>query len=249
MIIVKTHEELEVMREGGRLLANVMRHVVKEVGKGVTTKHLDTVAHTLIKHYEGRPSFLGYRGFPASICTSLNEEIVHGIPTHHRVLKDGDIVSIDIGLFHRGLHTDMAVTVPVGDVAQQYRDLIDTTRESLTCAIQHCVQGNTIGDIGFSVQHYVETRGFSVVREYVGHGIGRQLHEDPQIPNYGKLRTGARLIKGMAVALEPMVNVGTWKTRVKQDAWTVVTRDGAYSAHFEHTIIITDGEPEIITHL
>ena len=213
---------------------------------GLTTKDLDTIAYKEIVRHGAKPTFKGYRGFPASICTSVNEEIVHGIPGK-RVLKEGDIIKMDVGATIDGFIGDAAISVAVGDVAEEAIELMDATRLSLEEGIKAAVPGNRIGDIGAAVQSYAEAKGYGVVREFVGHGVGRFLHEDPQVPNYGRPGLGPLLRPGMCIAIEPMLNLGDWHTRILDDQWTVVTADGKISSHFEHTIAITENGPEIMT--
>ncbi len=247
-IIVKSREEIGIMRDSGRILAEVLQRVLERVRPGLIEKELDEVARREFKRRGVVPTFLHYGQppYPATICVSINDEIVHGIPGE-REIADGDIVSIDIGCTHKGFVADCAVTVGAGNVAPEAQRLIDVTREALTRGIAAARGGDKIGDIGSAIQKYVEGEGFSVVREYVGHGVGRQMHEDPQIPNYGTPRTGPVLRPGMVIAIEPMVNVGDWRTRRDADNWTVRTLDGSLSAHFEHTLAITDGEAEVLT--
>jgi methionyl aminopeptidase len=216
------------------------------VEPGLTTKDLDTIAYKEIVRHGAKPTFKGYRGFPASICTSVNEEIVHGIPGK-RVLKEGDIIKMDVGATIDGFIGDAAISVAVGNVAEEAIELMDATRLSLEEGIKAAVPGNRIGDIGAAVQTYAEAKGYSVVREFVGHGVGRFLHEDPQVPNYGRPGLGPLLRPGMCIAIEPMLNLGDWHTRILDDQWTVVTADGKISSHFEHTIAITENGPEIMT--
>lgn len=248
MVIRKSDRELALMREAGRIVAITQARLVESTIAGVTTAELDTLAHETVTRLGATPAFLGYRGFPASLCIAINEEVVHGIPGP-RVLEEGDIVSMDFGAIYRGYHGDAAVTVGVGNISEQAQELIDTTRGALEAGIAQATNGSYLGDISWAIQTHAESRGFSVVRQYVGHGIGRNMHEDPQIPNYGQRERGIRLKPGMTFALEPMVNVGTYLTQVLEDDWTVVTDDGELSAHFEHTIAITNGEPEILTGL
>ncbi|MFC1512479.1 type I methionyl aminopeptidase [bacterium] len=249
MIIIKKETDINSMRKSGRILSKVMNSLVENTNEGVTTKYLDNIAYDLIQGYGAYPSFLGYNGFPGSICTSINDEVVHGIPSTERVLYSGDVLSVDIGVVFDGFHADMAVTVPIGEVSKKVKQLINTTKQALYDGINKCRIGNRVGDIGNAIENLVKRNGFSVVREYVGHGIGKSLHEEPQIPNFGLKNTGAKLVQGMALALEPMVNMGTWRTRVENDQWTVTTKDGMPSVHFEHTILVTDNEPEILTEL
>jgi len=234
------------MRRSGALLARILRQVAEKVEPGVTTRDLDRLAREWIFAAGARPAFLGYENYPNTLCTSVNEQVVHGIPSK-RELKEGDIVSVDCGLFRDGFFVDMAVTVPVGQVAREVRRLIDVTRRGLDLAIAACAPGSRLGDIGEAVQTCAEQEGFSVVRDYTGHGIGRKLHEPPKIPNYGRKGSGMRLLPGMVLALEPMVNLGTWKTEVLEDNWTVVTADAQLSCHFEHTVALTANGPVILT--
>ncbi len=234
------------MREAGRIVAATIEKLVEKIRPGMKTQELDAVAYKEIIKLGAKPSFKGYLGFPASICVSINDEIVHGIPGD-RVIKEGDIVSMDVGAIIEGLHGDAAVTVAVSEVPPKTRNLIETTREALEQSIKVAKAGARIGDISSAIQTFVERRGYSIVREYVGHGIGRALHEDPQIPNYGSPSKGPLLYSGMTIAIEPMVNIGGWETHRLDDEWTVVTADGSLSAHFEHTILINDGEAEVLT--
>lgn len=248
MVIRKSDREIALMREAGRIVAITLAQLEERIEPGVTTAELDRLAHEIITKHGSTPSFLGYRGFPSSVCISVNEEVVHGIPGP-RVLKEGDIVSLDLGATYKGYHGDAAITVPVGNVSETALKLIDTTRGALEAAIAQARKGNRLGDISWAIQSYADSRGFAVVRQYVGHGIGRDLHEDPQIPNYGQPGKGILLKPGMTFALEPMVNTGTYLTRVLDNNWTVVTEDGQLSAHFEHDIAITNGDPEILSQL
>lgn len=243
---LKSPEEINRIRRGGRILGRVLRQVSASVTPGISTRELDAMARVLIEQAGARPAFLGYHNFPNTLCTSVNEEVVHGIPSR-RMLEPGDIISLDCGLFLDGFFVDSAVTVPVGSVDFRVRRLIETTRQALECAIAECRPGKRLGDVGAAIQECVERAGFNVVREYTGHGIGRQLHEPPKILNYGKRDTGTRIQPGMVLALEPMVNMGTWRTDVREDNWTVVTSDGRWSAHFEHTIAVTPEGPQILT--
>jgi methionyl aminopeptidase len=247
-IIVKSAQEISVMREAGRILAAVIEALAKEVRPGVTTGELDSVAVRELKKRGAVASFKGYRGFPASICTSVNEEVVHGIPGG-RVLKAGDIISLDVGAMVDGFHADAAVTLGVGAISADAQKLIAATKGALEAGIAAARNGARLGDVSAAIQSYAESRNFSVVREYVGHGIGRDLHEDPQVPNFGIAGEGILLKKGMTVALEPMLNAGVWRTRLADNKWTVLTADGKLSAHFEHTIAINDSVPEILTML
>lgn len=247
MIVIKSKSELATMREAGRIVAKTLEELKHAVRPGVTTYELDQLAQTIITRHGAVPTFKGYRGFPASICTSINHEVVHGIPSKKRVLNEGDIISIDVGATLRGLIGDAAITLPVGRISERARRLLETTEGALWAAIAQCRAGNYLEDISAAIQDYAESRGYSVVREYVGHGVGRQMHEDPQVPNFRQGRRGPQLKPGMTLALEPMVNEGTAETRVLRDKWTVVTKDGKLSAHFEHTVAITNGDPDILT--
>ena len=246
MIMRKRAEELDKMRRAGRVVGEILEILRAAVRPGVTTAELDEIAEREIRARGATPSFKGYRGFPATICTSLNNEIVHGIPGK-KALKEGDLIKLDAGAIVDGYHGDSAITVPVGEVSQENLKLIETTERSLQAGIAEARAGNRIGDIGAAVQTMAEGAGFSVVREYVGHGIGRALHEDPPVPNYGSHGKGLPLEPGLVIAIEPMVNIGTYETRLLPDGWTVVTADGALSAHFEHTIAITESGPEVLT--
>ena len=248
MIIRKSPEEVDKMRRAGRIVAGTIDRVVSAVGPGVSTADLDRVAEEYIRSQDAVPSFKGYRGFPASICASLNNEVVHGIPDPKRVLRPGDLLSLDFGAIWKGYQADSAVTVFVGDPpSAEAEKLVRVTEESLEAGISEIRPGKRLSDIGHAVQQVVEGAGFSVVREYVGHGIGRDLHEDPQIPNFGPPGRGPELKPGLVVAVEPMVNMGDWPTRVLVDDWTVVTADGSLSAHFEHTIAVTEDGHEVLT--
>ena len=249
MIIYKSPEEIDKMRKAGRIVAGTIDRVLAAVGPGVTTARLDEVADAYILEQRATPSFKWYRGtFPASICTSLNDEIVHGIPSTKRVVREGDVLSLDFGAIWDGFHADSAVTIVVGDPrSPDAEKLVRVTEEALEAGISQIRPGGRLSDIGAAVQQVAEGAGFSVVREYVGHGIGRALHEDPQIANYGDPGRGPVLKPGLVVAVEPMVNVGSWETRVLADDWTVVTEDGSLSAHFEHTIAVTEDGHEVLT--
>jgi methionyl aminopeptidase len=245
-ITIKSAQELDAMRHAGAIVGATLTLLKRSVEPGITTRELDNIAFKEITNHGAKPTFKGYRGFPASICASVNEEIVHGIPGK-RVLKEGDIIKMDVGATIDGFIGDAAVSVPVGKVTQEAIELMETTRLSLEEGIKASQPGNRIGDIGAAVQTYSETRGYGVVREFVGHGVGRFLHEDPQVPNYGQAGRGQLLRAGMCIAIEPMLNVGDWHTRILDDNWTVVTADGSLSSHFEHTIAITEDGPEILT--
>ena len=248
MITIKSARELETMAVAGRILAETLARVVERVEPGVSTEELDELAEDLVASHPGaRPSFKGLYDFPKSLCTSINDEIVHGIPSRRRVLREGDILSIDCGVCLDGLHADSATTVPVGEVSDEARRLLDVTRAALEAGIEAAVLRNHVGDIGHAVQSVAEGAGFSVVRDLVGHGIGTNFHEEPQIPNFGRPKRGPRLVAGMTLAIEPMVNAGRPETRTLDDKWTIVTADGSLSAHFEHTVVIAPDGPRILT--
>jgi len=246
MIKLKSAAEIARMREAGRILAQVMEQVRQHIRPGVTTAELDALAEELIRQRGAIPSFKGYRGFPATACISVNEEVVHGIPGP-RVLREGDIVSLDMGTIWQGYQADMAITVGVGEISPEARRLIEVTQEALQAAIAQAHPGKRLGDISWAIQRTAERHGYNVVREYTSHGIGREMHEDPQILNFGRPGRGIRLRRGMTFALEPMLTMGDWHTRVLDDGWTVVTADGKLSAHFEHTIAIGENGPEVLT--
>lgn len=245
-VIMKSPQEVALMRKAGRMLAGILATLRDSVRPGMTTGDLNRIAHDEMKKLGVVPSFLGYHGYPGVLCTSVNSEIVHGIPGS-KVLKEGDIIGLDCGLIYEGWQADSAITVGVGEVTPEAQRLMDVTRDSMMAGIAAAKCGARISDIGHAVQTVAEAAGYSVVREYVGHGIGRSLHEDPQVPNYGTPGRGLQLRPGLCLAIEPMVNVGGWQTKVGSDKWTVFTADGSLSAHFEHTITITDGDPEILT--
>lgn len=247
-ITLKSPGELLAMKEAGRVVAATIDTLVHSVEPGMKTRRLDAIASREIRRLGASPAFKGYRGFPATICVSLNHEIVHGIPGD-RLIREGDIVSIDVGAIVDGYYADAAVTVAVGTVLPEAQQLIETTRQSLEKGVQQAVAGNRVGDISSAVQKVAEARGYGVVREYVGHGIGRALHEEPSIPNFGEPRKGPLLRPGMVIAIEPMLNLGGWETRTLEDGWTVVTLDGKLSAHFEHTVAITEEGPQVLTSL
>lgn len=249
MIQLKSPREIDVMADGGRILADTMTLLREHVAPGVTTLELDGLAERFIREHDGAtPAFKGLYGFPGSICASINEEIVHGIPSRTRVLREGDIVSLDVGVGYKGLFTDSAITVPVGEIDATSARLLAVTRDALEAGIAAAIVGNHIGDIGAAIQQVVEGAGFAVVRDLVGHGIGTAFHEEPQVPNYGKPKRLMKLQPGLTIAIEPMVNAGTAKTRTMPDRWTIVTADGKRSAHFEHTVAITDaGPPRVLT--
>lgn len=245
-IIIKSDREIAAMRRAGRIVATILGVLTRQVRPGMKTGELDIITARELDRLGAKPSFKGYHGFPANLCVSVNSEVVHGIPGE-RILNEGDIVSLDFGAIFMGFQGDAAVTVGVGEISPQARQLIATTEGALKAGIAAAHPTARLGDISAAIQDCAESRGFSVVREYAGHGIGREMHEEPQIPNFGLPGTGPQLKKGMVLALEPMVNAGDWHTRLGDDHWTVYTVDGSLSAHFEHTIAITDGEPEVLT--
>ena len=248
MIQLKSQREIEIMAHGGKILADTVRLLERSVRPGMTTAELDQIADDFIRSHPGaKPSFKGLYNFPASICSSINNEIVHGIPSRKRVLNEGDLISIDVGVQYEGYHTDSATTVPVGHINEESQRLLDVTRRALDAGVAHAKAGNHLGDIGAAIQAVVEAAGFSVVRDLVGHGIGTGFHEEPHVPNYGKPNRGIRLVPGLTIAIEPMVNVGKPGIRTMPDKWTVVTVDGTRSAHFEHTVAITENGPRILT--
>ncbi len=247
MIELKSSAQIAHMREAGRILADAFRMCRDLVKPGVSTLEIDREVESLIRARKAKPAFKGYRGFPATICASINEEVVHGIPAARRRLREGDIVGLDLGAIVEGYYADAAVTLPVGEVADDVRRLLDVTRESLDLAIAQCRPGRRLGDVSAVVQRHVEGAGFGVVRAFVGHGIGRALHEDPQVPNFGEPGRGALLRAGMVLAIEPMVTMGHWEVRVLADRWTAVTADGSLAAHFEHTVAVTEQGPDVLT--
>ena len=248
MIQLKSPREIEIMARGGQILGATVAMLRREVRPGMSTYELDEMAESFIRSHPGAtPSFKGLYGFPGSICVSINEEIVHGIPSRKRVLQDGDIISIDVGVKYDGYHTDSATTVPVGAVPDDSRRLLDVTESALAAGVDAARPGNHVGDIGAAIQAVVEASRFSIVRDLVGHGIGVAFHEEPQVPNYGKPRRGTKLVPGLTIAIEPMVNAGGPATRTMPDRWTVVTVDGSRSAHFEHTVAITEAGPRVLT--
>ena len=247
MVVIKTARELSKMKDACRISAEALRVAGQAVKPGVTTYEIDTIIRRYIEKQGATPSFLGYGGFPASACISVNDVVIHGIPSKKLVLKEGDIVSVDVGAYYGGFHGDNAYTFPCGRISAEAQSLLDATRESLNEGIKQALVGNRIGDIGSAVQKYVEARSYSVVRDFVGHGVGAKLHEDPSVPNYGTPHRGVRLLPGMTIAIEPMVNEGKYQVRVLDDKWTTVTCDGKLSAHFEHTVAITPDGPMIMT--
>ncbi len=246
-VTIKSAREIALMRESCARLETVFDELEKMIRPGITTLDIDRAGEKLIRDLGGIPNFLNYEGYPASICTSVNEEVVHGIPSRHRVLREGDIISLDAGMIVEGYHSDAARTYPVGKISDEAQKLIDVTRESFFVGIEKARAGNHLHDISNAIDDYVTARGYGIVRDLVGHGIGRSLHEDPQIPNFRQKRRGIRLVPGMTLAVEPMITAGTWEVEWLDDDWTVVTADGSNAAHYENTILITDGEPEILT--
>lgn len=249
MVVLKTGRELAVMREACRISAGALDLIGRAVEPGVTTSELDRIAEQYILSQGGTPNFKHYNGYPATACISINHEVIHGIPNKHRVIKAGDIVSVDLGAKFEGYHGDNAATFAVGDISPEAKRLLSTTEESLYEGIKAARAGGRIGDIGYAIQSYVEARGFSVVRDFVGHGIGTNLHEAPEVPNFGTPSRGIRLLPGMTIAIEPMINIGKPDVKVLPDGWTVITKDGSLSAHFEHTVVITSNGPQIMTKL
>ena len=247
MVVLKTSRELSLMREACRISAGALKVAGEAVEPGISTEEIDRIAYKYIKSQGAEPNFLNLYGFPATACISINDEVIHGIPSKKRTLRQGDIVSIDLGAKLEGYNGDNAATFAVGDISEEAKRLIDTTRESLYKAIEAAVVGNKLGDIAWAVQGYCEERGYGVVREFTGHGIGKSLHEDPSVPNYGKAGRGIRLLPGMTLAIEPMINQGTAAIKKLPDGWTIKTADGKLSAHFEHTIAITKDGPKILT--
>ena len=247
-VVLKTRREIDLMREAGRISAMALKLAGEAIRPGVSTFEIDEIARKYIESQGATPNFLGLYGFPATACISINNEVIHGIPSKKRILKEGDIVSIDLGAKKDGYNGDNAATFAVGKISDEAQRLIDTTREALYVGLEQAVSGNRIGDIANAVQVYCEERGYGVVRDFVGHGIGKKLHEDPSVPNFGTPGRGARLLPGMTIAVEPMINQGTWQVEQLSDGWTIVTKDGKLAAHFEHTIAITkDGECLILT--
>jgi methionyl aminopeptidase len=247
VIVCRSQSELERMRAAGRLVGEVLNELAAHVQPGVSTGDLDALAEKRIRQAGATPAFKGYHGYPGSICASINDEVIHGIPSGRRLLQPGDVISLDVGAALDGYFGDSAMTLPVGQVSEDAATLLRVTEESLYKAIEQVRPGSRVSDIGHAVQQHVEAYGFSVVREFVGHGIGQQMHEEPQVPNYGEPGRGPRLVEGMVLAIEPMVNAGKPAVKILTDGWTAVTRDGSLSAHFEHTVAVTAGEPWILT--
>ena len=246
MITIKNEHELESMRQACKITAAARALAGEMVRPGVKTKEIDQAVYDYIVAQGAKPSFLNYNGFPASVCISVNSTVIHGFPGEY-VLQEGDIVSIDVGAFYKGFHGDCAATFACGAISTEAQRLIDVTKQSFFEGMKFATSGNRVQDISHAIQTYVESNGFSVVRSFVGHGVGRHLHEDPEVPNFGRPGRGARMVRGMTIAVEPMVNVGTAEVRILKDGWTVKTADGKLSAHYENTVLITDGEPEILT--
>ncbi len=246
-VSIKSKAEIELMREAGRILAITHDELAKQVKPGMSTFDVDRIGEEIIRSYGCIPSFLNYNGYPASICVSINEEVVHGIPDKHRIIQDDDIVSLDAGVIYKGYHSDAARTLVMPAVSDEVKKLVEVTKQSFFEGIKQAVAGNHVIDISRAVQEYVESRGYSVVRDLVGHGVGSKLHEEPEVPNFIGMRRGAKLRPGMTIAVEPMINMGEYDVYWEDDDWTVVTEDGMPSAHYENTILITEGEPEILS--
>ena len=247
MVTIKSQREIELMREAGKILAKVHEELGRIVKPGISTKEIDRICEEMIRSHGCIPSFLNYEGYPASVCISINDEVVHGIPSKHRYLNEGDIVSLDTGVIWKGYQSDAARTHMIGEVTPQARKLVEVTQQSFFEGIKFAKAGNHLYEISAAVQAYAESFGFGVVRDYVGHGIGRNMHEDPSIPNFKQIGRGPKLQKGMVLAIEPMITAGSYKCKVLKDGWTAVTRDGSNAAHYENTVLITDGEPELLT--
>ncbi|MBR0597232.1 type I methionyl aminopeptidase [Sinanaerobacter chloroacetimidivorans] len=247
MIIIKSQQEIEIMRESGKVTAFILSELCNMIRPGITTMEIDEFVESIILKNQMIPSFKGYNGYPASACVSVNEEVVHGIPSKNKVLQDGDIVSVDVGCTHKGYVSDAARTYGVGNISEEAQRLITATEASFFEGLKFCKVGYRLSDISSAIQKKAESEGFSVIRDFVGHGVGRAMHEEPQIPNYGKPGRGPRLAPGMVFAIEPMINAGTYEVEVLTDNWTVVTLDRKLSAHYENTVVITDGEPELLT--
>jgi len=246
MIPLKSEQDLAMLKKSGKILCKAMQRLQEFIKPGIKTSEIDRLAEELLRREDVLPAFKGYKGFPANICTSINEEVVHGIPSD-RVLKEGDIISLDLGVNYKGYFSDAAITVPVGKINAKVKKLIEVTKKALSEGIKQAKQDNHLSDISYAIQAYVEGHGFSVVRQFIGHGIGCSLHEEPEIPNFGRPHQGPLLKSGMVLAIEPMVNMGSWECEILENGWTAVTKDGLASAHFEHTLAITDKGPEILT--
>ncbi|SMC28685.1 methionyl aminopeptidase [Clostridium acidisoli DSM 12555] len=247
MIIIKNDTEIELMRHAGKVVEETLLRIEDSIKAGITTAELDIIAEEFIRRHNAVPSFKGYYGFPASICTSINNEVIHGIPSQSKTLNEGDIISIDCGAILDGYQGDAARTFPVGAVSDEAKNLIEVTKQSFFEGVKKAVVGNRLYDISASIQGFAESRGYSIVRDYVGHGIGKEMHEDPDVPNFGKSGRGPKLVHGMVLAIEPMINIGKYKVRTEANDWTVVTCDGSLSAHYENTVAILDNGPEILT--
>lgn len=247
MIIIKSPREIDLMREPCKVTAEILHKLKEFIEPGKTTQDINDFIAKIINEHNMTPTFLGYNGFPGAACVSVNEEIVHGIPSASRKLRDGDIVSVDMGATYQGYCSDAARTYPVGNISAEARELIEVTEESFWQGVKYAMPGYRIHDIGHAIQEYAESHGFGIIRDYLGHGTGKFLHEDPQIPNYGKAGTGPKIQAGMTLAIEPMLSLGDYSTRVLSNDWTVVTKDGSLSGHYENTVLVTDGEPEILT--
>ncbi|RMG73194.1 MAG: type I methionyl aminopeptidase [Nitrospirae bacterium] len=249
MIIIKSKREIELMRKASAIVAEALLAIKRFVSPGITTKDIEQIAEDVIRTRGGKPAFKGYRGYPASVCVSVNDTVVHGIPSSREVLKSGDIVSVDLGVIYKGYIGDAAITLPVGEISPEARRLLEVTEKALYIGIDKARVNNRVSDISHAIQSFVESNGYSVVRSFVGHGVGKSLHEDPQIPNFGPPGKGPKLKSGMTIAIEPMVNVGRYEVKVMDDGWTAKTVDGSLSAHFEHTVLIKKKGPEILTKL
>jgi|SRR3989344_931105 len=247
MIIIKNSEEIEIMKEGGKVLSSILKQIVKQAKPGITTLELDRAAEALILSHGAKPAFKGFDGFPCSLCASVNENIVHGVPSNY-ILKNGDIVGLDLGVSYKGYYSDMAATVPVGKVSFEAKRLINIAKKALRLGIKKAKPGNTVGDIGNTIQRFVESQKFGVVKDLCGHGIGRGLHEDPKIPNFGKRKTGEELKEGMVICIEPMIAMGNFELVKSKDGYGYASKDGSLTAHFEHTVAITKNGPKILTY-
>lgn len=248
-VSIKSAREIDLMRESGKILAEVHKRLEEVIKPGISTYDIDRIGEEAIRSYGCIPSFLNYNGYPASICVSVNDQVVHGIPNKKHILQEGDIVSLDAGVIYKGYHSDAARTHGVGKISKEAQDLIDATRQSFFEGIRMARAGNRLNDISKAIDYYISGFGYGIVRDLVGHGVGSKLHEDPQIPNFAQRRRGVKLRPGMTLAIEPMINIGTWEVEWLEDNWTVVTADGSLSVHYENTVLITDGEPEILTML